>query len=56
MIADLATFRALFPEFDSVNDIRVQLYLDDASDELSESAWGKCYNKAVFITPLINWH
>lgn len=47
MTPDLATFRALFPEFATVADVTVQLYLDDALDRLSEGAWGRCYAKAV---------
>lgn len=47
MTPDLATFRALFPEFATVPDATVQLYLDDALDHLSVGAWGRCYAKAV---------
>lgn len=47
MTPDLATFRALFPEFASVADVTVQLYLDDALDQLDQGAWGRCYAKAV---------
>jgi len=47
MIADLATFRALFPEFASVADPAVQVQLDAAGDELDATAWGLCYPKAV---------
>lgn len=47
MTPDLATFRALFPEFATVADATVQLYLDDALDHLDSGAWGRCYAKAV---------
>lgn len=47
MTPDLATFRALFPEFVTVADATVQLYLDDALDHLDMGAWGRCYAKAV---------
>lgn len=47
MTPDLATFRALFPEFATVADVTVQLYLDDALDHLDLGAWGRCYAKAV---------
>lgn len=47
MTPDLATFRVLFPEFASVADATVQLYLDDALDQLDQGAWGRCYAKAV---------
>lgn len=46
MTPDLPTFRALFPEFASVADETVQLYIDEATDHLSEGAWGKCWGKA----------
>jgi hypothetical protein len=47
MNPDLATFRALFPEFASVVDATVNIYLDDALDHLSQGAWGRCWAKAV---------
>lgn len=47
MTPDLATFRALFPEFASVADATVQLYLGDALEHLDQGAWGRCYAKAV---------
>jgi hypothetical protein len=47
MTPDLATFRALFPEFASIVDATVNLYLDDALDHLSQGAWGRCWAKAA---------
>ena len=47
MTPDLATFRIIYPEFSGVGDPVVQLWLDDAIETLSESAWGQCYAKAV---------
>ena len=47
MNADLVTFKILFNEFDSVPDVKIQLYIDDAKDALDKSAWGLCYDKAV---------
>lgn len=47
MLADLPTFRALFTEFATIPDATVQLYLDDAVDQLSEGAWGRCFAKAA---------
>lgn len=47
MTPDLATFRILFPEFDTVADALVTLYLDDALDHLDSGSWGRCYGKAV---------
>lgn len=47
MTPDLATFRVLFPEFASVSDAAVGVYLDDAGGHLDQGAWGNCYAKAV---------
>ena len=47
MTPDLATFRILFPEFASIADPVIELYLDEASEFLSDGAWGRCYAKAV---------
>lgn len=47
MTPDLATFHALFPEFATIDDSVIQIYLDDAADELDQGAWGRCYAKAV---------
>ncbi len=47
MTPDLATFRALYPEFASVADAAVQVQLTVAGDELDQGAWGLCYAKAV---------
>ena len=43
----LDNFRLLFPEFDEVDDVRIQLYIDDAIDEMSKKNWGNCWGKAV---------
>ncbi len=43
----LIEFRALFPEFDPVSDVTVQPQLDQCTEDLSETAWGKCYGKAI---------
>lgn len=47
MTPDLATFRALFPEFASIGDPTVTLFVDDAAGHLSAASWGRCYGKAV---------
>ena len=47
MSVDTSTFKIRFPEFDGVADARVQLFIDDADSELSESAWGEKYERAV---------
>ena len=46
MTPDLPTFRIVYGEFASVADATVQFWLDDATDTLSERAWGRCYAKA----------
>jgi hypothetical protein len=48
LVFDLATFRILFPEFDSVSDAEVTVYLDLA-DDLSEDEWGDCYAQAALL-------
>lgn len=40
-----AEFKIRFPEFGSVLDARVQLFLDDAELELDTSRWGDRYDK-----------
>lgn len=50
MTPDLATFRAVFPEFAAVPDATVQLWLDEAEEQLSQEAWGRCYGRAA-----LNW-
>jgi hypothetical protein len=42
-----ADFKERFPEFDSVSDTRVQLFLDDAALELDEGRWGDLYDKGL---------
>jgi hypothetical protein len=45
------TFKALFTEFASEGDSRVQLFIDQASRRLSESVFGDYYDDAVgFLT------
>lgn len=46
MTPDLATFRALFPEFAEISDATVTLYVDDGALQLDQGAWGLCYGKA----------
>lgn len=43
----LVNFRALFPEFDSVAEASVYLYLDNNSLLLSSVSWGNCWGRAV---------
>ena len=42
-----ASFKARFPEFASVSDARVQVFIDDAELELNETCWGDLYNKGL---------
>jgi hypothetical protein len=42
-----ADFKTRFPEFDSVTDARVQLFIDDAELEVDEDRWGDLYDKGV---------
>jgi hypothetical protein len=49
MTPDLPTLRALYPEFSGVADATVNVYLTENTDHLSESAWGRCYAKAVLL-------
>lgn len=49
MTIDAATFKVRFPEFDTIADIRVDLYLEDAQLEVGEIPWGPFYQKGVFL-------
>lgn len=40
-----ADFKLRYPEFDPVDDARVQIFLDDAALEMCESAWGDLYDR-----------
>lgn len=41
---DPATFKIRFPEFDSVLDARIQLFIDDAELILNEVYWGEKFD------------
>lgn len=43
----LLNFRALYPEFGSVADARIQLYIDIYTESLSETNWEDCFGLAV---------
>lgn len=47
MTPDLATFRVLFPEFASVPDATVLVFIDEETVGFDKGAWGTCYGKAV---------
>jgi hypothetical protein len=44
-----ADFKIRFPEFVSVDDSRIQFWLDDAQLEVGEPAWGTLYEKGVML-------
>lgn len=44
--ADLPGFRLLFPEFESLDNERVQTYLDMAEEDLDAKVWGAAYPRA----------
>jgi hypothetical protein len=48
MALTAADFKIRYPEFDSVEDTRIDLYISDADTELSESCFGDLYERAVF--------
>lgn len=43
-----ANFKTRFPEFSTINDTRIQLFLDDAELEISKTVWGKLYDKGIY--------
>lgn len=43
-----ATFKTRFPEFDSVADARIQLFIDDSVVILNESFWGAKYDLGIY--------
>jgi hypothetical protein len=44
MAIDPASFKIRFPEFDSVSDARIQLFIDDAVIVLNSVYWGDKYD------------
>lgn len=42
-----ADFKIRFPEFEEIDNTRIQFFLNDAVLEVSESAWGTLYEKGV---------
>ncbi len=49
MAIDAATFKIRFPEFDTVADSRVDLFLSLAVLEVGEIPWGDLYEEGVFL-------
>ena len=41
------TFKIRFPEYDSIDDVRIQLFLDDSALQISESKFGTSYDLAI---------
>lgn len=41
------TFKVRYPEFSSVDDSRIQLFIDDATLEMSEEKWGDLYDRGL---------
>ena len=48
MTISAANFKLRYTEFDSVDDARVEIFLDDAALEISESIWGTLYSRGVY--------
>jgi len=44
-----ADFKIRFPEFVTVDDARIQFWLDDAALEVGEAAWGPLYEKGSML-------
>lgn len=40
-------FKARFPEFNSIEDARIQIFIDDSLLVLNEATWGTLYSLAV---------
>ena len=47
MSVTATTIKARFPEFDSQADARIEIFIEDAKLELSESKWGDRYDKGI---------
>ena len=47
MAVDLATFRICYPEFDTVADPTVQVWIDKTVNYLCPDSWGDCYEDAA---------
>ena len=41
------TMKARFPEFASIDDSRIQLFIDDAETEMSAGVWGDLYDRGL---------
>lgn len=41
-------FKVRFPEFNSQSDVSVQMWIDDAVEDLNETFWGDKYNRGLY--------
>ncbi len=48
MTVTASLFKTRFPEFDDLEESRIEIFIGDAEDELEESAWGDRYDLAVY--------
>jgi len=48
MTINIAGFQARYPEFDTVADARIEVYLADSQLEINESIWSDYYEKGVY--------
>lgn len=46
-VADPTYIKALFPEFSTVNDVRIQALIDIANLSVSQKVWGSSYTPGI---------
>ena len=49
MEPDIDEFLAIFPEFSSIGEIRLEYYFDLTIPQVGESAFGTCYAQAIYL-------
>ncbi len=49
LLADLPSYRALYPEHEPLADSLIELQLCEAREHLSASGWGRCYERALLL-------
>lgn len=49
LLADLPSYRALFPEHEPLANSLIELQLDEAREHLSACGWGRCYERALLL-------
>ena len=47
LLADLPSYRALYPEHGPIVDAVIEVQIDAALEHLSRQRWGRCYPRAV---------